>query len=233
MSDQTRLLVTGFGPFPNVPVNASSALAAEVTKRLRTTQDMQAHAVAYITLATHWIDGPARLRSQIAQCQPDAVLMFGVSRRARGLVLESRAQNIRASADVSAQEPDDPLIAHDGPRHLIAPWPARRLAAHLRRRGFPVSRSRNAGRYLCNRVLYETIHAQSATGVMTCGFVHIPQMLAEIPNEDGDLAARDGLPVQQTPKAPRLTWDDAVSAGVHIALAVLNEAETARRFRAR
>ncbi|MEM7777240.1 MAG: peptidase C15 [Pseudomonadota bacterium] len=193
------ILVSGFGPFPGVPVNPSAAVAAELA-RTADVDSLAGATVAALALDTDWHDGPARLQCTIKQRNPTAVVMFGVSRKARCVVIETLARNQMAAVDNRDRMPTASVIDSHGPRFRVTRcWPARQLVSQLRALGIPAIRSRNAGTYLCNRVLYDTLAAcQHSPALKVCGFVHIPLGLVESAHPD---------------RPCHLTWDQAVRAG--------------------
>jgi pyroglutamyl-peptidase len=177
------ILVTGFGPFPGVPVNASAILVAA----LRDAPPFGA-AIARLHMAvlpTDWAEAPARARALIEELAPDLVLHFGVSARARDFQIETRAFNLRRSSpDCAGRLPGGNYVKPSGPPVLGATLPAALLVRQLGLAGIPASLSRDAGRYLCNATLYSSLlHGRSLQRPPRIGFVHIPALT---PVECGD-----------------------------------------------
>ena len=88
------ILVTGFGPFPGAPFNPTGLLAQRVTRARRP-------ALADVKIVTHifptsYAAVDRELPALIAKHKPDALLMFGLAPRARGLRVETRARNALA-----------------------------------------------------------------------------------------------------------------------------------------
>ena len=201
---RTTVLITGFGPFPGVPVNATMRLVPELV-----------HAAARVfpgvrittaILATEWLAAPQRLDHLLAEVRPDLALHFGVSGRARGFEIETRACNrCAASPDASGALPPAGTVREGGAGHLGAGLPVRYLVARLRRRGIPAFVSRDAGEYLCNATLYHALlRAREAPG-RRVGFIHVPATLVR---PGGDNRGRSG--------ACALTWAQAVDGGLDI-----------------
>ena len=149
-----RILVTGFGPFPGVPVNPTTrlveALAAEglpgVTTRL---------------MPTTW-----QVCSAIAEEAPrfDGVVMFGVAASAHRIRYE------RVSLPTAGRNPDATGKLPDvAPRHHASRLPVAHLAAAARAAGFPVVLSHSAGTYICNASYAAALSANPRTL-----FVHVP-----------------------------------------------------------
>jgi pyroglutamyl-peptidase len=173
----TRVLITGFGPYPGVPVNASMVLSAELAARVP--RLFPGVDLTTEVIATEWLAAPQRLDRLLAESRPDVALHFGVSPRARGFELELRARNAcSAVPDASgALPPDDKCDAH-GAEHLPVSVPVRHIAQRLRRIGIPAFLSRDAGAYLCNAALYHSLHLARAAPRRRVGFIHIPAALA-------------------------------------------------------
>jgi pyroglutamyl-peptidase len=171
-----RILITGFGPFPSMPFNASGALIAELAE---TAPGLYARAgIASVVLPVDWRAAPERSRAAIGDVQPDAVLHFGVSSRARGFVIETLAFNAAKPAlDSLGRLPPRFRLKPGATPALAVTLPADRLAWRLRREGLPCALSRDAGRYLCNAILYDTLMA-AARGrpAFLAGFIHIPAL---------------------------------------------------------
>ncbi|MEO1694028.1 MAG: hypothetical protein AAFR55_02190 [Pseudomonadota bacterium] len=218
----TDLLVTGFGPFPTVDHNASGELAHAIAyacaNTARSTGEMPAAPLPTVkaaTLATSWRTAPRGLERLIMRTQPNAVLAFGVSKRATGFVIETTARNIAAAEDIHGTEPMTDAVEADGRRTLSARLPARRLVATLRANDLPARRSIYAGAYLCNALLYKLLSASAPPnrGPAVVAFVHLPAALLE--------PKIGGLPC-------RLDWAEALRGGVLLANEVIAIAHARR-----
>ncbi len=188
-----RVLVTGFGPFPGMPQNASASMVGALSR---------SPTVPGIELFTEvvpvvWAEARAVTREAIARVRPHAILHFGVSKRLTGFEIETCAVNIGSPRQDHAGvvRPAKPLDRLGKPLlHSTLPPPA--LLRALRQSGFPVQLSRNAGRYLCNALFYWSLADSAADGALV-SFVHMPALGAEA--------------VAQ----PQLTLEDA-TAGAHV-----------------
>ncbi len=215
---RTSVLITGFGPFPGVPVNATMRLLPELARAApRLFPDVQFDTRV---LPTEWAAGPRRLQQVLAEVEPDLALHFGVSSRARGFEIEQRARNAcSASPDASGVLPAGPALRDGGAEHLPASLPVRHIVTRLRRLGIPAFVSRDAGSYLCNAALYHSLVCakdQSAAG-RRVGFVHIPATLAR---PGGANRGRTG--------ACPLTWDETVIGALEILAAALGRPSALR-----
>ncbi len=164
----SRLLITGFGPFPGVPDNPSARLA----RRLAASPHLRRILGACpdcLVLDTRYSALDTQLAPALAR-KPGAVLMLGVAARRSRVSVEARAVN-----RVSRLFPD--AGGRVGGRLALEPGgaPLRRSAAAmpvgvaLRRAGLDAVPSRDAGRYLCNASYYRVLgEGCPAT------FLHIP-----------------------------------------------------------
>lgn len=184
----TRILLTGFGPFPGVPDNPSArlveALAAAGSFAPR---DCELHMQV---LPTEWGAVGTLVPHLLNSLQPHVTIHFGVSQQARSLRIERSAQNrIAARVDAAGVLPARRTIHLNGPSRLDSFVHAPRLAATLRESGLPANSSSHSGSYLCNFLYYHSLFwAMSRDPATKILFVHIPVARADGgPLEDADL----------------------------------------------
>jgi pyroglutamyl-peptidase len=177
----TRLLVTGFGPFPRVPRNPSERLARALAghPRLRL-RGIEARA---LILATTYPAVDAVLVPHLRETRPDAVLMLGVAARRRHVSVETRAVNrvSRLFPDGGGRVAARLAFRPGGPHVRPARAPIAGLIRRLRASGLDARASRDAGRYLCNASSYAALEAGGAPTI----FIHIP-----LPRSDARLDRR-------------------------------------------
>jgi pyroglutamyl-peptidase len=164
----SRILITGFGPFPGVPSNPTASLVRHLVK----SRNLKFRGVERLghVLPTQW-GMLAGFRETIRACEPAAVLMFGLAGRRRKVTPETRALN-RASVlrqDAKGQKAtgfhlDKSALAFR--RSTIDPV---RMSAVMRRSGIKAGVSHDAGDYLCNALLWTALES----GVPAI-FVHVP-----------------------------------------------------------
>jgi pyroglutamyl-peptidase len=203
MSAPTTVLLTGFGPFPGVPVNATSVYVPQLAEAAR--QRFPEAAVIAEVLPTEWHEAPRRLEALLAAHEPALALHFGVSAEARGFVIETTARNLTcAKADACGALPPSLEVLAGAPESIATALPAGLIAARLTVQGWPAAVSVDAGNYLCNAVLYRSLHhAATRAPRPSAVFVHLPASLA------------DHEPAAAGPKCP-LSWAGALAGGVEI-----------------
>ena len=172
-----RLLVTGFGPFPGVAVNASEKFVADLAPRLKPISGLS---LATRVLPTLWGESISALGQALAEARPDIALHFGVSQRARGLEIESRARNVcTLEPDAAGRAPTDCRLVAGGPAWLSSDLDLARVCRAVRACGAPARVSGDAGSYLCNAVYYASLRAaRQLTPRRSALFVHLPFVLA-------------------------------------------------------
>ena len=143
-----RVLVTGFGPFLDNPVNPSDRLARALDGRCRAGVTFTARTplpVEHRRAAEIALDAARAARA-------DAIVAFGLAAGTARIRLESLGRNRLSSphpdgaGDVRAGR----AVVPGGPGRLAATLPARPIAAALRAAGIRVEHSSDAGGYVCN-----------------------------------------------------------------------------------
>ena len=188
------VLLTGFGPFPGMPVNASVRLVEALAPRARAA--FPSCAIHAAILPAEWTAAPQRLEALITQVQPALMLLFGVAKDCTGFRIETQAHNAcNAAEDAAGLLPASQWLTRDGPASHNATLPANEIVARLTARGLPAASSNDAGRYLCNAVLYHGLsYARDAKHPCRAGFIHIPHQI----------------------EGPPLTFDDALTGAIEI-----------------
>ncbi|MCX2722198.1 peptidase C15 [Roseibium salinum] len=165
------ILVTGFSPFPGAPVNPTERLMHRLPRRLGKHQC----GVEFVfhVLPTTWAgrrDVTDRLRLDI---RPDAIVHFGVDGTRRTLNIETRAINraVRVRPDAMGRAPERPELAPSGERIRRSTLPGRALCRAALAARAPAALSDNAGTYLCNATLWDSI----GSGIPSI-FVHVPAL---------------------------------------------------------
>ncbi|WP_209015190.1 pyroglutamyl-peptidase I family protein [Roseibium limicola] len=168
---EKSVLVTGFSPFPGMPVNPTALLIERLKHRLP--HYRQSVTFRYERLPTTWAgreDVTAPLRHKV---KPDAIVHFGVDGSRPQINIETRAVN-RATClkpDAAGAMPVSPKLDAEGPDERFSTLAALPLRNAMRATGVPADLSRDAGAYLCNATLWDSI----GSGIPTI-FVHVPSI---------------------------------------------------------
>ena len=173
-----RVLLTGFAPFPGVPINASMRLVPELVAAAK--RRFPGTTVSAGLLPTEWVAAPRQMEVLLAEVKPDLLLHFGVSSRARGFEIELRGQNrCDQQPDAIGGLPSSSAVHADGPNFMRASLPVAYIVSRLRRRGIRAFASRDAGGYLCNATLYNSLAKARGVPGRRVGFIHLPASLAK------------------------------------------------------
>ena len=166
------ILVTGFEPFAGDAENSSRDIAKAVDgwRAGDATVRSLVLPVQHEAAAAHMTDALARMA-------PFAVVHLGLAGGRARISLEQVAVNVMdyripdAHGDVLCGE----ACVAGGPPAYFATLPTRAILAELTAEGIPAHLSYTAGTYLCNYVLYATLHAIAARAADTrAGFIHVP-----------------------------------------------------------
>ncbi len=189
-----EVLITGFGPFPGVAWNPTAWLVQTLART-------HARPLTGAVLPVSWQSAWAALDPLLESARPRQVILFGVSREARGFCLEQRAFNVRSEhADAEGATPENQRLLDSPAENLDATLPLAPIASAVAAADIPVTLSSDPGRYLCNAMLFHALHWAQGTSTRV-GFIHIPHL-----GETGPLT-----PVQALTGA-RLIVETAISA---------------------
>ncbi|MEQ1696785.1 MAG: pyroglutamyl-peptidase I [Hyphomicrobiaceae bacterium] len=168
------VLLTGFGPFPGVALNATGVLVPRLAREAR--RRFSGVAVHRAILPTEWGRGPARARAAYERAAADISIHFGVSGRAQGFVIERLSENVcLQSKDGAGKLPPLEVLDVGGPERRAVTLPVAAILAKLKAMALPAAASDDAGSYLCNAVLYQSLGLKSGLA----GFVHLPASLGD------------------------------------------------------
>ena len=168
------ILVTGFEPFDGASVNPS----AEVAKTLdgRRLGDAEVRAAV---LPVHHLGAAAAVQALLDAHHPAAVVHLGLAAERAQVALERVAINVMDYAipdNEGWQARDEPCVA-GGPAAYLSTLPLRSMLEAMHAAGVPAYLSSTAGTYLCNFVMYTTLHVLAETAAARpAGFIHLPRL---------------------------------------------------------
>ena len=163
------ILVTGFSGFPGMPINPTATLMQRLPKRLPSC----VHGVSfrYAVLPPEWRARESVTQALIRDIDPDCVVQFGVDGKRRAINIETLARNWASTirADSAGDVAPSALLAPAGTPDRPSTLPVQHMQQAASRSGVDVRLSDNAGDYLCNATLWDTL----GTG-RPAVFVHVP-----------------------------------------------------------
>ncbi|WP_037286831.1 pyroglutamyl-peptidase I [Saccharibacillus sacchari] len=168
-----KILISGFEPFGDSPINPTQELLERIAEE--TFEGIEIHT---LLLPVRYDDCADRLLAETERLQPDAVIACGLAAGRTAVTPERVAINIKDTesyADNGGRSPHDEPIREDGPDGLFATLPIRRMVEELRAADIPSSVSNTAGTYICNNTMYALLDALKEKQMNTlAGFVHFP-----------------------------------------------------------
>lgn len=164
------VLLTGFEPYGGYATNPS----AEIARAL----DGEAFGEARVTaevLPVVFSGMTERIEALMKAVSPRAVICLGLAPGDEMIRLERIAANVLDFdiADNAGETLQGP-VRQDGVPSLRSTLPLAGIERRIAARGIPVRGSDDAGRYLCNAVLYLALCAAAGRSPPPCGFIHLP-----------------------------------------------------------
>ena len=170
-----QILITGFSKFPGAPVNPTESLIEWLKAQDLWRFNADFHFYLFKTSYAQVDRDLARLSKQF---NPDVVLHFGLDQNAAGFKLEARGKNALHTdkPDVDGHCPAG-AISTSGAKEHPATLPLDAISKRLVNGGYKVQHSTDAGGYLCNYLLYQTLSIDHwQTLPRFAGFIHVPHL---------------------------------------------------------
>ncbi|SPA28150.1 pyroglutamyl-peptidase I [Cupriavidus taiwanensis] len=169
------VLLTGFEPFEDEPINPSwEAVRALDGERVGDAVIVARQLPCVFGAA---LDAIAELLDAL---RPTLVIAVGQAGGRAEMSVERVAINVDDAriADNAGAQPIDTAIAADGPAAYFATLPIKAMVRDMRAAGVPASVSQTAGTFVCNHVFYGLMHrlARQPAGAVRGGFIHIPYL---------------------------------------------------------
>lgn len=176
------LLITGFDPFGGEAVNPSW----EAVKGLADT--IGAYRLHKLMLPTVFQKAADTLWETAQAIKPEVILSVGQAGGRNGITPEVIGINLREARipDNEGCQPVNRPIVAAGPAAYFATVPVREMLAAMQAQGIPCALSYSAGAFVCNDVLYTTLHRCHGTPVRA-GFIHVPFLPQQAKNNQPSL----------------------------------------------
>jgi pyroglutamyl-peptidase len=121
---------------------------------------------------------PVRLYSLLEKIQPKAIIGLGLAFGRTAISLERIGINLLDfKADSAGNGQCDQPIIESGQAAYFSTLPLRAIEKELLSVGIPCYLSESAGLYLCNQLLYTSLHyATTHRHITRVGFIHLPAL---------------------------------------------------------
>ena len=168
-----KILVTGFEAFHNHSENPSQ----EVVRLLPKT--VKGHKIISLELPVLYDKSFDLVQECIEQEHPDIIIHLGLAQGRKFITPERFAINID---DVSIGDNDGLIrqgktIKEDGENAYFSTLPLDEIVKRIQAKEIPVKISNHAGSYICNHVMYQSLHYIKKHNLeIQAGFIHLPLM---------------------------------------------------------
>ncbi|MEM3616279.1 MAG: pyroglutamyl-peptidase I [Candidatus Methanomethylicia archaeon] len=171
------VVLTGFEPYGRESYNPSGVVAEKFNGL-----NIMGEEVVGRVLPVSYKRVPEILENLISSFKPKVILSLGLAPRSPCIRVERVAINIMdSSPDNDGYSPVDEFIVKDGPAAYFSTIPIKAIVKRLLDSGIPAIISNSAGTYLCNYVMYLSLHYMFRFGVSgRAGFIHIPYTIGQV-----------------------------------------------------
>lgn len=182
-----RVLVAGFEPFENDPVNPAWEIA-------RSLDSWTCEGATVRALQLPCVFGRAieRLDEALADVRPQLVLCLGAAGGRTEISLERAALNIDDARipDNAGFQPIDTAVIEGGPAAYFSTLPIKAMVRDMRAAGLPAAVSNTAGTFVCNHIFYALMHRLATVPALVQskargGFLHVPYLPEQAASKPG------------------------------------------------
>ena len=166
-----RVLVTGFEPYGKENYNPSKEIAVKLDGK-----EINGSKIFGAEMPVSYRRIRDALITKIEEIKPQIVINLGLAPGVSYIRVERVAINIMdAGPDNDGYRPVDEPIEPSGPPAYFATIPIKKIVKELKENGIPAAISNSAGTFLCNCIMYHTLHYISTKKLKAiAGFIHIP-----------------------------------------------------------
>jgi pyroglutamyl-peptidase len=170
------VLVTGFEPFDQDPVNPSWEVARALDGWV-----CEGRTVRAVQLPCVFGQAIEALDAALAAGAPQLVVSLGLAGGRTEWSPERVAVNCDDARipDNAGRQPIDQAVVAGGPVGYFSSLPIKAIVQALRAAGLPASVSNTAGSFVCNHIFYALMHrlaTRPALAATRGGFVHVPYL---------------------------------------------------------
>lgn len=172
-----KVLITGFEPFNKENINPSW----EAVRILP--DEIDGHSVVKLQLPTVFNKSSKLLIENIKTHNPDIVISVGEAGNRTDITIERVAINIDDARieDNEGNKPIDKPIVENGNGAYFSTLPIKDIVENIKKATIPASVSNTAGTYVCNHIMYSTLHYIKENKLnIKSGFIHVPYLPIQV-----------------------------------------------------
>ena len=177
-----KILVTGFDPFGEEMINPAIEAVKELPNRIAGVD------IIKLEIPTIFYKSAEIVEQVLKEKEPNYVLHIGQAGGRPDLTPERIAINLDDARipDNMGQQPIDEPIIHKGEPAYFSQLPIKAMVSYMKSEGIPASISNTAGTFVCNHIMYQTLHqTQTKYQGVKAGFIHIPFLPEQVVNKPG------------------------------------------------
>ncbi len=166
------ILLTGFDPFGDEPVNPSSVAVNDIAE-----DELDSVKIITEEIPTAFHESSKMVFDLIDEIDPDVVLHVGQADGTADIRVERVALNLNDARiqDNEGRKPIDEKIVEEGELAFYATIPTKKIVEALKEEDIPAYLSYSAGTYVCNHVFYSTAYHVNKNDLdILYGFIHVP-----------------------------------------------------------
>lgn len=166
-----KILLTGFEGFLTYETNPSEEIVNSLNGRT-----INNYQVIGKVLPVSFSEAGDLILNYIKSYQPSIVVSLGIAAKRSKVTPERIAININEGAkDNRGYQPKGEKIIENAPDGLFSTLPIKDIVEELHRNKLPAEISNTAGTYLCNHVMYQSLHYIRKKDLsIKSGFIHLP-----------------------------------------------------------
>jgi len=201
-----KILVTGFEPFGGETRNPSAEVVSGLPDQI-----WEADILKLVLPVVRGKSADAVKRA-VEEHHPDVVLSIGQAGGRAAVSVERVAVNLDdyRIADNEGNQPVDAPVVSGGPDGYFCTVPVKKMVDAIQKEGIPASQSLSAGTFVCNHLMYATLHFLAEYAPNTkFGFIHIPYL----PEQVADRPETASLGLEQSIKAVETAIQAIIKSG--------------------
>ena len=174
-----KILVTAFDPFGGEKINP----ALEAVKLLA--DEIAGAEIVKLEIPTVFHKSAETMREKALEIKPDMILCVGQAGGRFALTPERVAinQDEARIEDNEGNQPIDVPIQADGASAYFSTLPIKAMVDRIKAAGVPAAVSNTAGTFVCNHIMYQTLHlCQLNYPTIRSGFIHVPYLPEQVVN---------------------------------------------------
>lgn len=177
-----KVLVTGFEPFGGESRNPSADVVEGLPDKIAGAE------VVKLILPVVRGKASTAIKKAVENLEPDVILSIGQAGGRAAISVERVAVNLDdyRIPDNDGNQPSDEPVVKGGPDGYFCTVPVKEMVAAIQAEGIPAAQSLSAGTFVCNHVMYATLHFLTTKYPGTkFGFIHIPYLPEQAAGKPG------------------------------------------------